>query len=234
MADNVLKDDSTVVLPSNTHGLPWEIWRLVIAYLPLPDLCRISCVCRAWNDLVHSLDNTRWKSFYKNSIEWKLPQWPLNEYSEPVSWKAAYRDQYLASRFWTLGAREPQQANCLYVFKRKRDHKTLHVGRDKEHETVRSALSVANEYDKIVIHPGLYDEQIEMSSKIPFEIVGCGSLGSVTIIMCIEQIAVTGRICNLVLQAPWLTKFILKVKPIKRLNIYKQLLEKANYFSKIG
>ena len=34
-------------------------------------------------------------------------------------------------------------------------------------------------YDKILLAPGVYDEQIEISSKIPFEIVGEGVLGQV-------------------------------------------------------
>ena len=34
-------------------------------------------------------------------------------------------------------------------------------------------------YDKILLSPGVYDEQIEISSKIPFEIVGEGELGQV-------------------------------------------------------
>ena len=58
---------------------------------------------------------------------------------------------------------------------------------------------------------GLYDEQFEMSSKIPFELVGNGPSGSVTLIMSIEQNALTGRLCNLVLRAPWFTSHVLKV-----------------------
>ncbi len=34
-------------------------------------------------------------------------------------------------------------------------------------------------YDKILLSPGVYDEQIAISSKIPFEIVGEGDLGQV-------------------------------------------------------
>jgi hypothetical protein len=38
-----------------------------------------------------------------------------------------------------------------------------------EHSTLKSALAVANDYDRIEVYPGIYDEQFEMSSKIPFE-----------------------------------------------------------------
>jgi len=61
---------------------------------------------------------------------------------------------------------------------------------------------------------GIYDEQFEMSSKIPFELVGSGSLGSTVLIMCVEQSALTGRLCNLVLKAPWFTSHVLKVSMI--------------------
>jgi F-box protein 10 len=51
-----------------------------------------------------------------------------------------------------------------------------------EHSTLKSALAVANDYDRIEVYPGIYDEQydeqFEMSSKIPFELIGVGELGS--------------------------------------------------------
>lgn len=31
-------------------GLPLELWRMILAYLPLPDLGRCSLVCRAWRE----------------------------------------------------------------------------------------------------------------------------------------------------------------------------------------
>ena len=50
-----------------------------------------------------------------------------------------------------------------------------------------------------------------MSSKIPFELMGNGELGSVVLVMCIEQNAMTGRLCNLVIKAPWFTGHVVKV-----------------------
>lgn len=76
---------------------------------------------------------------------------------------------------------------------------------------MKGALEIANDYDRIMVYPGIYDEQFEMSSKIPFELIGVGELGSVILVVCIEQTAVTGRINNLVFRAPWFTNFILKV-----------------------
>ncbi|KAJ8322093.1 hypothetical protein KUTeg_000564, partial [Tegillarca granosa] len=209
---SVKPDSGSKVLPGDKTGLPWEIWRIILSYLSAEDLCRSSCVCKTWNDLVHSLDNTRWRELYLDCTEWKHPFWPLNTDSEPSSWKQAYKDQYTSKRFWTKYSREPETSNCLFVLKRRKERKIIRVGRGMEHSTLKSALAVANPYDKIEVHPGIYDEQFEMSSKIPFEIIGQGELGSVILVVCIEQVALTGRISNLVFRAPWFTNFILKVR----------------------
>lgn len=87
----------------------------------------------------------------------------------------------------------------------------IRVGPGFEHRTLKSALTVAGEYDRIVLSPGVYDEQFEMSSKIPFEIVGDGELGSVVLLTCIEQASLSGRLCNLVLRAPWFTAHVIRV-----------------------
>ena len=77
---------------------------------------------------------------------------------------------------------------------------------------MKSALAVASDYDRILISPGLYDEQFEMTSKIPFEIVGDGELGTVILLTCIEQTGITGRLCNILLRAPWFTAHVIKVR----------------------
>lgn len=207
----IRQENRSKVLPADKTGLPWEIWRIVLSYLSAEDLCKSSCVCKTWNDLVLSLDSTRWRELYLQRRDWKHPFWPINTDTEPTSWKKAFRDQYFFTRFWTRTFREPDTATCLYVFKRRKDRKVIRVGSGKEHESLKSALSVANDFDKIVVYPGIYDEQFEMSSKIPFELVGEGELGSVILVVCIEQIALTGRVSNLVFRAPWFTNFILKV-----------------------
>ncbi|XP_060067397.1 F-box only protein 10-like, partial [Ylistrum balloti] len=205
-------DVGSKVLPGDKSGLPYEIWRIILSYLSEDDLCRSSCVCKTWNELIVSLDNTRWRELYLQCGEWKHPYWPLNTKSEPSSWKQAFKEQFMSTRFWVRTQREPDSATCLYVLKRRKERKTIHVGRGKEHATLKSALAVARDYDRIVVHPGIYDEQFEMSSKIPFELVGEGELGSVILVVCIEQIAITGRVSNLVFRAPWFTNFILKVR----------------------
>lgn len=153
----------------------------------------------------------RWRELYLQCSDWKHPVWPINTDSEPASWRLAFKEQYLSVRFWGRNLREPDPATCLFVLKRKKERKVIRVGRSMEHTSLKSALAVANDYDRIEIYPGIYDEQFEMSSKIPFEIIGVGELGSIILVVCVEQIALTGRVSNLVFRAPWFTNFILKV-----------------------
>lgn len=153
----------------------------------------------------------RWKELYLQCSDWKHPFWPIQTDSEPASWKLAYKEQYLSVKFWGRNLREPDPATCLFVLKRRKERKIIRVGREMEHTSLKSALAVANDYDRIEIYPGIYDEQFEMSSKIPFEIIGVGELGSIILVVCVEQIALTGRVSNLVFRAPWFTNFILKV-----------------------
>ena len=172
---------------------------------------RTSMVCKTWSDLVTSMDHTKWKELYLQCTSWRHPSWPLNLHKEPASWRQAYKHQYIASYFWNHNYRKAENITCMSVFQRNRTRKTITVGIGMEHESLKSALGVANDYDRILVYPGIYDEQFEMSSKIPFEIVGCGELGSVILVVCIEQTAITGRVSNLVFRAPWFTNFILKV-----------------------
>ncbi|XP_048730149.1 F-box only protein 10-like isoform X2 [Ostrea edulis] len=209
---SVKPDIGSKVLPRDKTGLPWEIWRIILSYLSAEDLCRCACTCKTWNDLVMSLDSSRWKELYLQCSDWKHPFWPINTDSEPASWKLAFKEQFLSVRFWGRNLREPDSATCLYVLKRRKERKVIRVGRDMEHTSLKSALAVANDYDRIEIYPGIYDEQFEMSSKIPFEIIGVGELGSIILVVCVEQIALTGRVSNLVFRAPWFTNFILKVR----------------------
>ncbi|KAK7484389.1 hypothetical protein BaRGS_00024394 [Batillaria attramentaria] len=208
-----LKTDVTSkVLPGDKSGLPLEIWQIIFSFLSVRDLCRVARVSKTWYELALSIDMTRWKELYLSCGEWKHPFWPMNVRADPPSWKNAYRDQYLSTRFWIQGTRLAQMAGCMSLLKRNRERQTIEVGPGLEHQTLKSALAVANDYDKILVHPGIYDEQLEMSLKSPFELVGAGELGSVILVVCLEQVALTGRLSNLVLRAPWFTNFVLKVR----------------------
>ncbi|XP_052764613.1 F-box only protein 10-like [Mya arenaria] len=211
-AVTVKTDTGSKVLPGDKRGLPYEIWAIILSYLGVEDLSRSAMVCKTWNEVVLSMDHTKWKELYLLSTDWKHPYWPLNLHSEPISWREAYKHQYIATNFWTQIDRRPGNVTCMSVFKKTKARKTITVGVGKDFESLKAALAVANDYDRIMVYPGIYDEQFEMSSKIPFELIGVGELGSVILVVCIEQTAITGRISNLVFRAPWFTNFILKVR----------------------
>ncbi|RUS70188.1 hypothetical protein EGW08_022050 [Elysia chlorotica] len=208
---NVIAENAfNKVLPGDKSGLPWEIWQFVLSWMSAGDLCRVACVCKTWNDLVVSIDGTRWKQLYMACSEWRHPFWPLNTQAEPASWRLAYRDQYLATKFWRHRQQlEARAVSCSLLFQKSVARKTIHVGPSLEHESLKSALSVINEYDRVVVHPGIYDELFEISSKIPFELVGEGELGSVILVVGIQQVGAAARLSNLVLRAPWFTSFII-------------------------
>ncbi|XP_064200426.1 F-box only protein 10-like isoform X1 [Anguilla rostrata] len=191
-------------------GLPVELWRVILAYLPLPDLGRCSLVCRAWRELILSLDKTRWRQLCLGCPECRHPNWPNRPHLEPPSWREALRQQALASRTWTRNGPEPDSAACLYLFRRKKDRRTWRVGPGLEHETLRGALSAAGAYDRVVLHPGVYEEQTEVALKVPVEIVGKGKLGEVALLVSIDQQCPTARLCNLVFMPAWFSPVVYK------------------------
>ncbi|XP_072137960.1 F-box only protein 10 isoform X2 [Mobula birostris] len=191
-------------------GLPLELWRLILAYLPLPDLGRCCVVCRAWYELVISLDNTRWRQLCLGCNDCKHPNWPNQPDVEPHSWREAFRQHHLASKIWTKNAQDVESSNCLHLFRRKKDRKTIFVGPTSEHLNLRSALSVANVYDKILVCPGVYEEQNEVILKVPVEIIGLGKLGDVALLVSFDQHCPTARLCNLVLMPAWFTPVVYK------------------------
>ncbi|XP_043915731.1 F-box only protein 10 [Protopterus annectens] len=192
-------------------GLPLELWRLILAYLPLPDLGRCSMVCRAWYELILSLDNTRWRELCLGCIECKHPNWPNEPDVEPRSWREAFKQHYVASRTWTKNAQDLESSNCLHLFRKKKDRKTIYVGPGGDHDNLRSALGVANIYDKIVLYPGVYEEQSEVILKVPVEIVGQGNLGDVALLAGFDQHCLTARLCNLVFMPAWFTPVVYKI-----------------------
>ncbi|XP_048448471.1 F-box only protein 10 isoform X3 [Rhincodon typus] len=196
-------------------GLPLELWRLILAYLPLPDLGRCCVVCRAWYELIISLDNTRWRQLCLGCSECKHPNWPNHPDVEPQSWREAFRQHHLTSKIWTRNAQDLESSNCLYLFRRKKDRKTIFVGPTSEHVNLRSALAVANVYDKIIISPGVYEEQNEVTLKVPVEIIGRGKLGDVALLVSFDQHCPTARLCNLVLMPAWFTPVVYKIIMIR-------------------
>ncbi|KAG9342458.1 hypothetical protein JZ751_016460 [Albula glossodonta] len=191
-------------------SLPVELWRLILAYLPLPDLGRASLVCQAWRELIISLDKTRWRQLCLGCPECRHPNWPNRPHLEPPSWREALRQHALATRTWTRLGPEADSSSCLYLFRRRKSRRAWHVGAGYEHETLRGALAVAGAYDRVVLHPGVYEEQAEVALKVPLEIVGKGRLGEVTLLVSIDQQCPTARLCNLVFMPAWFSPVVYK------------------------
>ncbi|KAM8961348.1 F-box only protein 10 isoform 1-T1 [Pelodytes ibericus] len=191
-------------------GLPLELWRLILAYLPLRDLGRCGLVCRSWYDLILSLDNTRWRQLCLCCVECRHPNWPIQPDVEPKSWRDAFKQHYVASKTWTKNAQDLESSNCLYLFRRKKDRRVLYVGYGCEYENLRTAVASANIYDRIMLQPGVYEEQNEIILKVPVEIVGQGKLGDVALLVCIDQQCPTSRLCNLVFMPAWFTPVMFK------------------------
>nr|XP_020647003.1 F-box only protein 10 [Pogona vitticeps]XP_020647004.1 F-box only protein 10 [Pogona vitticeps] len=191
-------------------GIPLELWRLILSYLRLPDLGRCSLVCRAWYELILSLDNTRWRQLCLGCVECRHPNWPNQPDVEPWSWREAFKQHYLASKTWTKNSQDLESSNCFYLFRRKKDRRTLCVGPGCEFDNLRSALLSANVYDRIVLLPGIYEEQSEIFLKAPVEIMGKGKLGEVALLVSFDQHCPTMRLCNLVFMPAWFTPVVYK------------------------
>ncbi|KAF5917779.1 hypothetical protein HPG69_013616, partial [Diceros bicornis minor] len=191
-------------------GLPLELWRMILAYLHLPDLGRCSLVCRAWYELILSLDSTRWRQLCLGCIECRHPNWPNQPDVEPESWREAFKQHYLASKTWTKNALDLESSVCFSLFRRRRERRTLSVGPGHEFDSLGSALAMASLYDRIVLFPGVYEEQGEIVLKVPVEIVGHGKLGEVALLASIDQHCSTTRLCNLVFMPAWFSPFMFK------------------------
>ncbi|KAM5258376.1 F-box only protein 10 isoform 7-T8 [Hipposideros larvatus] len=200
--------DSKVTMEAG--GLPLELWRMILAYLHLPDLGRCSLVCRAWYELILSLDSTRWRQLCLDCIECRHPNWPNQPNVEPESWREAFKQHYLASKTWTKNALDLESSICFSLFRRRRERRTLSVGPGHEFDSLGSALAMASLYDRIVLFPGVYEEQGEIILKVPVEIVGHGKLGEVALLASIDQHCSTTRLCNLVFMPAWFSPFMFK------------------------
>ena len=138
--------------------LPLELWRVVFSYLPVRELCRCAQVCHEWSHLVASLDTTIWKRHFLRSPEWRHPLWPKDDGGEVVRpWRHLYREHDQASRAWSNNMHTPDTTTCIQLFHKKKERKTIRVGPLYEHESLKSALSVASDYDRILIAPGSHN-----------------------------------------------------------------------------
>ncbi|XP_077003781.1 F-box only protein 10 isoform X4 [Tamandua tetradactyla] len=200
--------DSKVIMEAG--GLPLELWRMILAYLHLPDLGRCSLVCRAWYELILSLDSTRWRQLCLGCTECRHPNWPNQPNVEPESWREAFKQHYLASKTWTKNALDLESSVCFSLFRRRRERRTLSVGPGHEFDSLGSALVMASLYDRIVLFPGVYEEQGEIILKVPVEIIGRGKLGEVALLASIDQHCSTTRFCNLIFMPAWFSPIMYK------------------------
>ncbi|NWH59853.1 FBX10 protein, partial [Geococcyx californianus] len=178
--------------------LPVELWRLILSYLHLPDLGRCSLVCRAWYELILSLDRTRWRQLCLGCLEHRHPNWPNHPSVEPWSWRQTFKQHYLASKIWTKNTQDLDSSNCLSLFRRKMGRRRLCIGVGGEFGSLRAALAAASPYDCLVLLPGVHEEQSEVLLKVPVEVVGQGKLGDVALLASIDQHCPTVRLCNMV------------------------------------
>ncbi|KAL1023947.1 hypothetical protein UPYG_G00049400 [Umbra pygmaea] len=63
---------------------------------------------------------------------------------------------------------------------------------------------------RVVLHPGVYEEQAELVLKVPVEVVGLGCLGDVVLLVSLEQQCPTARLCNLVFMPVWFSTVVYK------------------------
>ncbi|XP_025955116.1 F-box only protein 10 isoform X1 [Dromaius novaehollandiae] len=190
--------------------LPEELWQLILSYLHLADLGRCSLVCRAWYELILSLDKTRWRQLCLGCIEYRHPNWPNQPDVEPQSWRETFKQHYLASKTWTKNTQDLESSNCFYLFRRRKDRRLLCVGTGCEFDSLRAALATASPYDRIMLLPGMYEEHSEVVLKVPVEIVGQGKLGDVVLLVSFDQHCPTTRLCNVVFMPARFTPVLYK------------------------
>ncbi|XP_072716972.1 F-box only protein 10 isoform X1 [Ciconia boyciana] len=191
-------------------GLPVELWQLILSYLRLPDLGRCSLVCRAWYELILSLDKTRWRQLCLGCLKHRHPNWPNQPSVEPRSWREAFKQHYLASKTWTKNTQDLESSNCLSLFQRRKGWRRLCVGTGGEFDSLRAALAAASPYDCLVLLPGVHEEQGEVLLKVPVELVGQGKLGDVVLLASIDQHCPTARLCNMVFMPARFTSVLYK------------------------
>ncbi|NXA17962.1 FBX10 protein, partial [Ibidorhyncha struthersii] len=191
-------------------SLPVELWQLIFSYLHLPDLGRCSLVCRAWYELVLSLDKTRWRQLCLGCLEHRHPNWPNQPGVEPRSWREAFKQHYLASKTWSKTTQDLDSSNCLSLFRRRKGRRQLCVGAGGEFSSLRAALAAASPYDRLVLLPGVHEEQSEVLLKVPVEVVGQGKLGDVALLVSIDQHCLTAHLCNVVFMPARFTSVLYK------------------------
>jgi len=107
---------------------------------------------------------------------------------------------------------DPESSSCLSLFRRRKGQRQLCVGVGGEFGSLRAALTAASPYDRLVLLPGVHEEQGEVLLKVPVEVVGQGKLGDVALLASIDQHCPTTRLCNVVFMPARFTPVLYKVR----------------------
>ncbi|KAL4640330.1 F-box only protein 10-like [Arapaima gigas] len=191
-------------------SLPVELLHVILTYLSVVDLGRCSMVCRSWHEFILGLDKTLWRQLFLCRPDCRHPNWPIRPHEEPPSWRDALRKNLQASRMWSLHMPELDPSSCLHLFRHRKVRRVWHVGAGCKHKTFREVLGVAGAYDRILLQPGVYEEQAEVVLKVPVEVMGNGKFGEVILLVSIEQQCPTAKFCNLVFMPAWFSSVIYK------------------------
>ncbi|KAM4638765.1 LOW QUALITY PROTEIN: F-box only protein 10 [Amazona ochrocephala] len=178
----------------SSRELPVELW-LILACLCLPNLRCCSLVCRAWYELLLSLEN-RWR-LCLGCLEHRHPNWPNQPGVEPQSWREAFKQHYPASKTWTKTMQDVQSSNCISRFQRRKGCQ-LCVSTGAEFSSLQAAFGTTSPYSHLVLLPGVHEEQSKVLLKVPVEVVMQGKLGDLAVLASIDQHCPAACFCSVV------------------------------------
>lgn len=170
-----------VSIPAGADGARWSAGGAVAAHPALPAAAGAGSLQRGvqgWQQLVLSLDPMRRRQLCLGVLQHRPRNWPNRPGVEPPSWRDACKQHCLASKTWTRNMQDPGSSTCLSLFRRRKGHHRLPVGAGGDFGSLRAALAADGPYDRLVLLPGVQEEQSEVLPKVPVELVGQGRLGS--------------------------------------------------------
>ncbi|XP_067019101.1 F-box only protein 11-like isoform X2 [Acropora muricata] len=146
------------------EAVPDEVLLLICSYLQERDLCRFGQTCSRLNTICE--DGCLWRSLYTQIFDMKKPLvktfegvYIVVEAEDDSCWKKCL------SRLYSSHHVHPTAA------KQKTVHPSRFLGRNiNYHETIKDALEAAETDGVIIVHCGVYDEQLSVTK--PVAIIG--------------------------------------------------------------
>ncbi|XP_074628345.1 uncharacterized protein LOC141886183 isoform X2 [Acropora palmata] len=146
------------------EAIPDEVLLLICSYLQERDLCRFGQTCSRLNTICE--DGCLWRSLYTQIFDMKKPMvktfegvYIVVEAEDDSCWKKCL------SRLYSSHHVHPSAA------KQKTVHPSRFLGRNiNYHETIKDALEAAEADGVIIVHCGVYDEQLSVTK--PVAIIG--------------------------------------------------------------